>query len=347
MKLYHRDIISFLFLILIPVTCGIFLFDVQLKIVELHENYDPIDDITYEKLTERYMADSFFLISGMIVFMIFIVVLTMTFSTHPMLTNIKIIKNHTTKISKGDFKTRISLIDNNDEVSLLCNDINEMATKLMELQEKLLKSERFSAIGQLSATLAHDIRNPLGIIQNSVEILKMDNPESVSTLERIEGATDRISHQVKDVLGYVGKGKLRKSHVIIADIIRDSLAEVKVPSNIKTTAPDDGVSVYCDPEKISAVFTNLILNAVQELDDHEGTISIDVEDKDDKSVIKVANSGNPIPEEDLSRLFEPLFTTKMEGTGLGLASCKTIIEAHNGSIAVSNNPVTFTIILPK
>lgn len=98
--------------------------------------------------------------------------------------------------------------------------------------------------------------------------------------------------------------------------------------------------------KIDAVFINLIVNAIQAMN-QGGTLEINIKTHGDYAVIDFIDSGSGIPEEFINKIFEPLFTTKQKGTGLGLASCKNIIEQHNGSIIVKNNPTTFTIKIPK
>jgi signal transduction histidine kinase len=98
--------------------------------------------------------------------------------------------------------------------------------------------------------------------------------------------------------------------------------------------------------KLETVLSNIVINAVQAIG-KIGQITISVEDKPDGIVISITDSGPGIPEKHLSKIFEPLFTTKPLGTGLGLASCDAIIKSHGGKISVTNNPTTFTIWLPK
>ena len=94
------------------------------------------------------------------------------------------------------------------------------------------------------------------------------------------------------------------------------------------------------------MFINLIVNSIQELN-QGGKITIEISEKDNMVILKFIDSGKGIPDKDISKVFEPLFTTKQKGTGLGLASCKNIVEQHQGEISVTNNPTTFTIILQK
>jgi len=95
------------------------------------------------------------------------------------------------------------------------------------------------------------------------------------------------------------------------------------------------------------VFTNIIQNAIQVIGNNEGEIFVGILEENEAVIIEIENSGPNIPEKDLEKIFDPLYTTKMEGTGLGLSGCKNIIKNHNGIISVSNNPVVFTIKIPK
>jgi len=222
-----------------------------------------------------------------------------------------------------------------------------------EKTQQVLKSERLSAIGELSGRLAHDLRNPLSVMKMSVDLIKqspkdttISDPSVTKRIDLIEKSIDRISHQVDDVLGYVRLSPLNLQNVSLFDTIQNSLKKINVPSDIKVKLPKNDLRIDCDIVKIDAVFINLIINSIQEL--HKGgEIEIKISDQDNVAIIKFIDSGKGISDKDLPKIFEPLFTTKQKGTGLGLASCKNIVEQHDGEISVTNNPTTFTIILPK
>ncbi len=115
---------------------------------------------------------------------------------------------------------------------------------------------------------------------------------------------------------------------------------------IEVTLSKSDLIVDCDVIKLDAVFINLIVNSIQAM--HEGgKINIKISEQDNIAILQFIDSGDGISDDNLSKIFEPLFTTKQKGTGLGLASCKNIIEQHQGEIFASNNPTTFTIKLPK
>jgi signal transduction histidine kinase len=242
-------------------------------------------------------------------------------------------------------------------VKMRTNELIQQRDNLENLVEEktgeLLKSERLSAIGELSGRLAHDLRNPLSVMKMSIDLIKQTPDDSkisdenvTKRIDLIEKSIERISHQVDDVLGYVRNSPLNLENVSLYDSIQNSLKKINIPSDVKITLPKDDVSINCDIVKLDAVFINLIVNAIQELN-HGGKIEIKISEKDNFAIIEFIDSGKGISDEDLPKIFEPLFTTKQKGTGLGLASCKNIIEQHQGEISVKTNPTTFTIWLPK
>ena len=216
-----------------------------------------------------------------------------------------------------------------------------------------MKSERLSAIGELSGRLAHDLRNHLSVIKMSVDLLKQSNVESKSPdgsfakrVGLIEKNVERISHQVDDVLGYVRISHLKISTVNVYELIQNSIEKINLPEDIQMNISKSDIKLDCDPLKLDPVFINLIVNAIQAMP-KGGEIKVTINESDDAVILDSIDSGNGMPEKDLDKVFEPLFTTKQKGTGLGLASCKNIVEQHEGTISVSNNPTTFRIILPK
>ena len=136
------------------------------------------------------------------------------------------------------------------------------------------------------------------------------------------------------------------NNISIYDTIQNSLDKVNVPNDVKITISKSNLMIDCDVVKLDAVFINLIVNSIQAMHDG-GKIDIVISDQNNLVIIKFIDSGPGISEDNLSKVFEPLFTTKQKGTGLGLASCKNIVEQHQGEISISNNPTTFTISIPK
>ncbi len=223
--------------------------------------------------------------------------------------------------------------------------------ELREKTKKLAQAERLSAIGELTARLAHDLRNPLTVLKGVVEIARSRTNEgktnfSTKQIDMMERAIVRMSNQIDDVLEFVKIQSLHTTKNSLLETIGLSLAKINKSENVKIQIPQSDVEFVYDSDKIEVVFDNLLTNSMQAIDD-DGEIIITINDLENEVEVSVQDSGEGVPDEYLSRVFEPLFTTKKKGTGLGLASCKSIVEQHGGTISVKNKPSVFTIKLPK
>lgn len=214
---------------------------------------------------------------------------------------------------------------------------------------KTIEQEKFASIGNLSSRMAHDIRNPLTIIKTTLDILKTKNKnlssDELEKLKKLDDQIYRISHQVNNVLDYIKGQPLTLKINSLKEIIDSSINDLPEHKGIEIESTIAKTKIHCDYEAIKVVFINLFYNAIQSLGT-EGKIKISSEITGDDIIIKIEDSGSGIPKGKLDKIFEPLYTTKQEGTGLGLASCKSIIEQHRGTISVKNNPTTFIITLP-
>lgn len=232
--------------------------------------------------------------------------------------------------------------------------LDEMTNKISEVsrfQTDLFKAERFSAIGEMSARLAHDMRNPLAIIKNTVELVKMKHASAASRdllnlFYTIDNASSRLVFQLDQVLNFVRSSPLKCDHHSLKHILESAISKIVVPDGVAIHLPDYDVQLLCDMEKIEAVFTNLVMNAIQATE-NSGDVQIRFIETDDSVDFDVQDSGPGIPESIRDKIFEPLFTTKSRGTGLGLPTVKSIIQQHQGAISVTNNPTTFSVTLPK
>lgn len=230
-------------------------------------------------------------------------------------------------------------------------EVKQINESKIELLEKQSKQEKFSTIGELSARLSHDLRNPLSVIKMGVESIdgkynKIFDEGDKNKIQRIKKAIDRISYQVENVLSFV-----RTNHVLVESssmkaILASTLESLKIPNGIKIAVPKSDIEIFVDPLQMEVVLSNIITNSIQALGE-SGEIEIKLIEESGDIKIQIIDSGPGIPEKELPKIFEPLFTTKQKGTGLGLASCMTIIKNHGGMIGVKNNPTTFTITLPK
>ena len=222
---------------------------------------------------------------------------------------------------------------------------------LREKTKKLAQTERLSAIGELSARLAHDLRNPLTVLKGVVEIARArsnsgETSFSTKQIDMMERAIARMSNQINDVLEFVKIQSLHTTKNSLLDTLGLSLAKINKLSNVKVHIPDNSVEFVYDSDKIEIVFDNILNNSLQAIN-YDGEITIRFTDIENNVEIEVEDSGDGVSDEIISKIFEPLFTTKKKGTGLGLASCKSIVEQHGGSISIRNKPTVFTIKLPK
>ena len=225
-------------------------------------------------------------------------------------------------------------------------------SKNIQLTKKMAKREKIAVIGELASRFSHDIRNPLSNIRMAVDMLQkkkeiISNRSSEDKFQIITKNLDRISHQVNDVLDFVRTYPLEKKEQSMLVCLSESISAMDIPKNIKIHLPNEDISIYGESTSLQIVFKNLILNSIQAIGDQEGYITIRFHEEPKYSIIELEDSGIGIPESELSEIFEPLVTTKQEGTGLGLVSCRNIIEIHDGIITAKNNPTTFTIKLPK
>jgi len=259
------------------------------------------------------------------------------------------LRKTTHKIAEGEFIK--AEIKGNDEISDLGKDIDRMSGELEKLNREIIMSERLSSIGNLSSRLAHDLRNPLSVIKNSMEILKLrlnDNmDERVNhQLAMVGRAVSRMNHQIEDVLDFVNIADLKLQSSSIITILESAILSTSIPESVKINLPKNSATALCDPFRLEVVFSNLLKNACQAVENN-GEITLRIIDKNDDVFIEIEDSGPGILETNVEKIFEPLFTTKQTGTGLGLASCKSIIEKHGGTISARNKPTVFTVQIPK
>ena len=221
----------------------------------------------------------------------------------------------------------------------------------------LLKLERVSLLGNFTARAAHDLKNPLSVIKNSSQILRINldkhlDEKSSGQWSRLDRAVARMSHQIDDVLGFVKPPKLERKKHIVANILSDVLERMEIPNNVTIHPPLVGSTIYCDYEKIEIVFVNLLTNAIQAIGSDDGSVDILISDDSDPKYVQIVvrDSGCGVPPELTGKLFEPFFTTKQTGTGLGLVSCKSIVEEHGGHIDITSTcgkGTTIKLRLPK
>lgn len=221
--------------------------------------------------------------------------------------------------------------------------------KLKQSKEIMLKNEKLTAIGNLSARMSHDLRNILTVIKSEVSLISLHNLKDEKINERLKHLTraiDKMENQIGGVLDFVRERPLKIEKFSSNMLVEHALENIHAPDGIKIVTPTQDVSMVGDFAQLETVLSNIVINATQAVGE-SGEITISVENKPDAVIICITDSGPGIPEKDMSKIFEPLFTTKPRGTGLGLASCQSIVKRHGGEIRVKNDPTTFTILLPQ
>ena len=240
-----------------------------------------------------------------------------------------------------------SVVNHHRDVGIECDFIFEASAIH---SEELQRVERLRDIGELSARVAHDLRNPLGIIKNAVELIELSfNEKTEEKLKKrinmIKKASEKMSRQITDILNFTRTRDLQLEKTSLKNILESSLKSLDT-EQVKITKPKNDVVLNCDSKQLEVVFTNMLTNSIQAIE-NSGVIKVRITENDDDVSIEIEDSGPGIPEDSLEKIFDPLFTTKSSGTGLGLVSCKNIIEQHQGKIKVKNNPTIFEIKLPK
>lgn len=235
-----------------------------------------------------------------------------------------------------------TLIQYNQRQNLLKIQLEENIVELKKAQKDLVTREKLAAIGQVTASIAHDLRNPLGVISNTVFFLKMklksQQDEKVNnSLKLLENAVKDSTTIIDDLLSFSKNDHLHLSPHNLNNLITSVVDELNIPKIITTTTIlfDELPNVYCDPQQISRVLKNLITNAVQAIED-DGTITIQTKVEDKAVSVIISDTGCGIAKSDLPNIFDPLYTKKAKGVGLGLYIVKTLLEKQNSEISVSS-----------
>jgi len=231
------------------------------------------------------------------------------------------------------------------------------------LENKVLVQEKLATLGQLTGTVSHELRNPLSTVQASLEITKslvkgQDNPRLHRTLDRMERNVLRCNTIIDELLDYSRASRLDRKPVDMGDFLRRFLGEYAAPQGvrIKGDVSLNGPPLEVDAERLRRVMINLMDNAVQAMQDYqpeEGEyqplLEVNALRVEGACRIQVRDNGPGIPPETLANIFQPLFSTKNYGVGLGLPIARAIMENHGGALSVESTPgagTTFTMTLP-
>ncbi len=236
--------------------------------------------------------------------------------------------------------------------SMVLKDI----TEVKRLEKDLAQAEHLAGLGRLSASVAHEIKNPIAGLLGAMEIISQlhepDDPR-FEILQEALGQIRRMDSLVKDLLSYAKPVPLKTEPVPVALLIESSiplvqhaLAESRV--QLDTRIPPNLADVMADPQQLQQVLCNLMQNGIQACSSG-GTLAIEAEQRNGEVGIHIRDTGCGIPEEDLPQIFQPFYTTKHIGTGLGLSIVNRILSTHQGRCEVSSRVgegSTFTVFLP-
>ncbi len=233
----------------------------------------------------------------------------------------------------------------------------EDVSEIKALTDQLIRADRLAAMGELTAGVAHEVRNPLGIIRASVQLMEEGKPGQArvhEAAEVIKHEIDRLDRVIKALLDFGRPSAPTLRPVDVREVMEEVILFTRKfadRSNVQITEvhPDDLPLIMADPEQLKQVFVNLISNAVQAMADEGGTLTIETGHEDEFVFVRFADTGPGIPPEMLGKVFDPFFSTRDDGSGLGLTIVHRIVDEHGGHIEVasdSGNGTAFTIHLP-
>ncbi len=283
-------------------------------------------------------------------------------------------------IAGGDYTRRVTSTSH-DEVGQLAASFNIMAQQvadahavlearveertralqdaladLQAAQHELVKREKLAILGQLAGGVGHELRNPLGVMTNALyyldAVLRDDRPEVKEYLGILRTQIGLSEKIIGDLLDFARVKTPQREPVAIGELVSEQLARLG-PLNgvsLESEIPKDLPPVCIDRVQMGQVVLNLLTNAMQAMDTGRGTLSLRATfDRPDRLRLDVGDTGSGIAASDVSRIFEPLFTTKARGIGLGLAVSRTLVHANGGDITFASEPgrgTTFTVRIP-
>lgn len=233
----------------------------------------------------------------------------------------------------------------------------EDISEIKALTDQLIRSDRLAAMGELTAGVAHEVRNPLGIIRASVQLIedaRGDRERIVEATSVIKQEIDRLDRVIKALLDFGRPSAPTFRAVRVSEVLDDVVLFTRrfarqAQVSISYEVPPDTPHVRADPDQMKQVFVNLISNAVQAMESRGGNIAISARADGGFVAIRVEDDGPGIPERDLPKIFDPFYSTKDDGTGLGLTMVHRIVDEHDGYIEVASREgegTSFTVYFP-
>ena len=258
------------------------------------------------------------------------------------------------KVHSSDELGQLGIAFNN-----MADNLNKSRTELIEAQERLIRVERLAAIGELSAGVAHELRNPLGAIKNATYYIKgklqgsdlvKDEPKVGEFLSIMNEEIETSNQIITDLMDFSRVNPPNLAPSKLETVFDEALARLEVKGNVEVVKEFDSSlpEVAVDAEQLRRAFGNLIKNADEAMPEG-GTLTVTSKAANGFVELQFRDTGKGISEADLSRVFDPLFTSKPRGIGMGLAIVNTIIERHKGNIELTSKQgegTTFTIRIP-
>jgi two-component system sensor histidine kinase HydH len=237
-------------------------------------------------------------------------------------------------------------------VCLLALWVWRSTRRLLAIERDSARARHLAALGEMSAVLAHEIRNPLTslkghsqLLMESLQALGLDKPRSKA--ERVVNEAVRLEHITNDLLDFVKQGELDRAPTDLAQLVRETAAAVVPAERLQLELPADSAVLPVDAPKLGQLIDNLLQNAVQA---GTGPVEVALAVEEGEVALSVRDHGPGIPPGQEDRIFEPFVTTRVRGTGLGLAIARRIADRHGGTLAASNHPdggALFRLTLPR
>jgi signal transduction histidine kinase len=276
------------------------------------------------------------------------------------------LSNAARQVADANLSVRVPERGRTDEMGQLTRQFNEMIAELeksAQLEEQLRQAEKSAVIGRLGSAIAHEIRNPLNYINLTLDHLKAKfapaDEDKVAAfgklISQIKSEVARINQQISDFLNYSRPANVNLRPTDARQLVEDSLRLVEGQATendirISVVEHENVPEVLGDPEFLRSVFNNLFINAVQAMGNDGGNLNVRISPDNGYVRFEVSDTGTGISEENVTKIFEPYFSTKETGTGLGLAIVQKIVDVHNGTIDVESSEgegTKFTVRLPK
>jgi nitrogen fixation/metabolism regulation signal transduction histidine kinase len=268
------------------------------------------------------------------------------------------IAHHLSETSLTEKNKKIDLVSNSSEIDRLIESYNKMIDELEESANKLAQSEREGAWREMAKQVAHEIKNPLTPMRLTVQSFEMRfNPEDPNIKQKVTDLSKTLIQQIDTMSAvatafsnFASMPAQQNETLNVIDVINLTL-EIFNENYIEYYPSTKEIITKIDRTQLIRIVTNLVKNAIQAIPEEQENkkIIVSITKETNHAIIKVQDNGKGIAEEDFERVFEPKFTTKTSGMGLGLAIIKNIIENYNGSITFEsklNKGTTFKVILP-